>query len=242
MSTLLLRLAAPIQSWGDESKYEIRHTHREPTKSGVIGLAAAALGLSRDSREIPALAERLRMGVRVDQEGVILTDFQTALPPKRGKRGETKYSLAGELLMEDNPYVSTRYYLCDACFLVGLECSDGDFLRELAQAFGRPAFPLYLGRRACPPTLPVLLGIRDCSLEGALRGEPWLAAAWYRRKHPAAKLPILLESEKGQTAWHSVRDQPVSFSPIYRRYAFRAMGKEQSVSVVVEEHDPFSQL
>ena len=47
MATLLLRLAAPLQSWGADSKFETRKTNREPTKSGVIGLLAAALGLRR---------------------------------------------------------------------------------------------------------------------------------------------------------------------------------------------------
>ena len=47
MATLLLRLAAPLQAWGSDSKFETRKTNREPTKSGVIGLLAAALGLRR---------------------------------------------------------------------------------------------------------------------------------------------------------------------------------------------------
>ena len=51
MATLLLRLAAPLQAWGADSKFETRKTNREPTKSGVIGLLAAALGLRRDESE-----------------------------------------------------------------------------------------------------------------------------------------------------------------------------------------------
>ena len=51
MATLLLRLAAPLQSWGSDSKFETRKTDREPTKSGVVGLLAAALGLRRDDTE-----------------------------------------------------------------------------------------------------------------------------------------------------------------------------------------------
>lgn len=49
MATLLLRLAAPLQAWGADSKFETRKTNREPTKSGVIGLLAAALGLRQGS-------------------------------------------------------------------------------------------------------------------------------------------------------------------------------------------------
>ena len=51
MATLLLRLAAPLQAWGSDSKFETRKTDREPTKSGVVGLLAAALGLRRDDTE-----------------------------------------------------------------------------------------------------------------------------------------------------------------------------------------------
>ena len=67
MGTLLLRLAAPLQSWGEDSKFETRRTRREPTKSGVIGLLAAALGRRRD--EPLDDLRGLRFAVRVDQEG-----------------------------------------------------------------------------------------------------------------------------------------------------------------------------
>ena len=76
MSTLLLRLAAPMQAWGSDSRFEVRRTGREPTKSGVIGLLAAALGRSR-ADSVADLC-RLRLGVRVDQEGRLLRDFHTA--------------------------------------------------------------------------------------------------------------------------------------------------------------------
>ena len=58
MATLLLRLAAPLQAWGADSKFETRKTNREPTKSGVIGLLAAALGLERDQVQ-PYIAARV---------------------------------------------------------------------------------------------------------------------------------------------------------------------------------------
>ena len=69
MATLLLRLAAPLQAWGADSKFETRKTGREPTKSGVIGLLAAALGLRRDESEALTRLTGLRFGVRVEREG-----------------------------------------------------------------------------------------------------------------------------------------------------------------------------
>ena len=77
MSTLLLRLAGPMQSWGTQSRHSLRDTGQEPSKSGVIGLVAAALGRPRD-RDISDLAG-LRMGVRVDHEGRVSKDFHAAL-------------------------------------------------------------------------------------------------------------------------------------------------------------------
>ncbi len=76
MATLLLRLAAPLQAWGVDSKFETRQSLREPSKSGVIGLLAAALGCPRDL--LPEKLLALQMAVRVDQEGQLITDFHTA--------------------------------------------------------------------------------------------------------------------------------------------------------------------
>ena len=115
MATLLLRLAAPLQAWGADSKFETRKTAREPTKSGVIGLLAAALGLRRDETEPLTRLAQLRFGVRVEREGQLLVDFHMA-------RNEEK----------DRSYVTYRHYLEDAVFLVGLESEDTALLQELA--------------------------------------------------------------------------------------------------------------
>lgn len=72
---LLIRLAAPVQSWGVASRFARRDTHSRPTKSGVIGLCAAALGRSREG-DIDDLA-RLAFGVRADQPGTPLRDYHT---------------------------------------------------------------------------------------------------------------------------------------------------------------------
>ena len=76
MSTLLLRLAGPMQSWGTQSRFSVRDTGLEPSKSGVVGLLCAALGLPRHE-EVDHLAA-LSMGVRVDSEGALKMDYQTA--------------------------------------------------------------------------------------------------------------------------------------------------------------------
>ena len=122
MATLLLRLAAPLQSWGSDSKFETRKTDREPTKSGVVGLLAAALGLRRDDTEGLARLNGLRFAVRADQEGSLLVDFHTAKS-------------------RDTSYVTYRHYLQDAVFLAGLESEDEALLRELEDALQAPGLP-----------------------------------------------------------------------------------------------------
>ena len=119
MATLLLRLAAPLQAWGSDSKFETRKTDREPTKSGVVGLLAAALGLRRDDTEGLARLNGLRFAVRADQEGSLLVDFHTAKS-------------------RDTSYVTYRHYLQDAVFLAGLESEDEALLRELEAALRHP--------------------------------------------------------------------------------------------------------
>ena len=202
MSTLLLRLAAPLQSWGNESNFERRATHREPTKSGVVGLLAAALGRSRDEN-IDDLA-KLRFGVRVDKSGQIIRDYHTArLFKYDGKQDKPKH---------DRTYVTERYYLSDAVFLVGLE-GEKAFLKELENALNSPYYPLFLGRRACPPTGRLIMGIRDSALEDALTNEQWLSS------EKPTKITIFMDSS--EPTENRRRDVPVSFSQTHRKHAYR---------------------
>lgn len=214
MSTLLLRLAGPMQAWGAEAQFEIRKTNREPTKSGVIGLLAAALGLRRDE-PLTELAQ-LRFGVRVDREGVLLRDFHMA----RGQK---------------DAYVTTRYYLCDAVFLVGVSCEDEALMQRLAEAVACPAFPLFLGRRSCPPEGRVSLGLRRLPLEEALQCEPPLVQPG--GSHPN-QMRMMLDAPDGTAR---VRDVPVSFSPYHRQYAYRA-AQEIWQDWPAGEHDPMQEL
>ena len=202
MSTLLLRLAGPLQAWGTESKFETRRTEREPTKSGVVGLLMAALGCRRDDAQTLRQLDRLRMGVRVDQPGELLRDYHTAHPVK------------------GTGYITNRYYLADAVFVVGLESEDTALLRRLEAALHAPAFPLFLGRRACPPTLPLVLGVREAGLREALQGELWQAAPW-RRKKLDHRLKLVLEGAEAEGAVRRLRDRPLSFDITHRKYGFR---------------------
>ncbi|WP_229117654.1 type I-E CRISPR-associated protein Cas5/CasD [Enemella evansiae] len=198
----MLRLAGPLQSWGDGSRFQYRNSRRAPTKSGVLGLLAAAQGRRRTDSIEDLL--NLRFGVRVDQPGVVMTDYQTA-----HTRGPDKA-----------PVVSYRQYLADAAFVAGVE-AEPTVVETLAAAVRRPRFPLFLGRRSCPLSGRLFLGVRDGDLESGLADEGWVAAEWHRRRQPRrVDLPFYFDSPQGR---ESVRDNPVSFSPARRQYEWRTV-------------------
>ena len=200
MHTLLLRLIGPMQSWGIESRFSMRDTGREPSKSGVIGLLCAALGRPRKA-PLEDLTN-LRMGTRVDREGRMEMDFHTA---------KDVYKAGGGIKETD---VSRRYYLADAAFLVGLESHKLELLEKLHDALHDPVWPLYLGRKAFVPSSPIWLkdGLREGeSLERALQTYPFLG-----REDPHEKLRLMLDDNQGPILRS---DLPVSFAE--RRFATR---------------------
>lgn len=222
MSTLLLRLASPLQSWGSDSKFEVRQTGREPTKSGVIGMISSALGRKRN--EPVEDLSCLKFGIRADREGTFIEDFHTARSEKTS-------------------YITRRYYLSDAVFTVGLESEDTDFLKELEYALKHPVYPLFLGRRSCPPTLPVVLGIREKSLADALKTEPF-----FDKRHEKGRVRIVLDDAENRNIETRIKDVPISFSQELRLFGYRTT-TEDFITICDEitdenktEHDAFKEL
>lgn len=229
MATLLLRLAGPMQAWGTDSKVDTRTAGTQPSKSGVVGMIAAAMGRSRDESVDDIAA--LRFGVRTDQEGTVLRDYHTVHHPTDSKR----------------TYITNRYYLEDAVFLIGLE-GDESMLHSIDEAVTHPYYPLFMGRRSCPVTGRVSLGIRDKTLREALENEPWLASDWYKRRHKKdASQELTIDCDNPEKGY-LVRDVPISFSQKRRKYGFR---KVETTAVVhsgeksnecTTEHDAFDGL
>lgn len=220
MTTLLLRFAGPMQSWGTQSHFKVRDTDREPSKSGVIGLLCAALGRPRDATLEDLVT--LRMGVRVDREGILRVDYQTAGGVHR--RGD-HYGVAKASGATPETVDSRRYYLADADFLVGLEGDDA-LLRALNAAVRAPVWPLYLGRKSFVPAVPVHLpdgpplgpGLRAHGLEEALRTYDWPLAP--SSAEGRRQLRLVLDAPTGLGG--EVRlDVPLSFEPEDRRFTAR---------------------
>lgn len=219
MSTLLLRLAGPMQAWGTQSRFRHRDTGLEPSKSGVVGLLCAALGRPR-TEPVDDLAA-LRMGARVDREGTLRADYHTAGGIHR--RGEV-YGVYKADGGAPETLPSTRYYLADADFLVGLAGAD-DLLADLDRALAAPHWQVFLGRKAFVPAAPIRLpdGLRvGVGLEDALAGYAWprfdlpVPPVEQRPSH----LRLALEVSAG-TGEEVRRDQPVGAAFHLRRFAPR---------------------
>jgi CRISPR system Cascade subunit CasD len=167
-NTLFLRLEGPLQSWGERAHWSVRDTAPEPTKSGVVGLLACALGLSSDD-DLTALSAQIRLAVRCDRPGESLRDYHTVLDGFVTGEGKIKIN---QKTGKAQTVISERFYLCDASFL-GVVRADPAVVDRLAAAVQAPVWPVYLGRKSCPPALPVYEGVGDyASLETALSGWP----------------------------------------------------------------------
>jgi CRISPR system Cascade subunit CasD len=241
-----MRLAGPMQSWGTDSRFDIRFTGREPSKSGVIGLLCAALGKPREERPgdgYPTLAELsgLRMGVRVDRPGTLRVDYQTAGGTHRA--GES-YGVVRASGARGETVQSRRYYLADADFLVGLEGEDA-LLRRLEGALRRPVWQLCLGRKAFVPGVPVWLPdagpdgewwsmpLREAlGVSDGARGYPWRPR--HARERRPERLRVVLDAAPGPDA--AVRqDVPVDFAA--RRFRPRYVVTAWVERPGVEERD-----
>jgi len=174
-NTLFLRLASPLQSWGENSQWSMRRTAPEPTKSGIVGLLACALGWA-DDEHICDLAQRICIGVRCDVPGTPapLYDYHTVgggydEPQLLTAEGKPKY-----VTNTKRPHTEPtwRYYLCDASFLIAVQ-SDADTIAQLSQAIQFPVWQIYLGRKSCVPTRPIFDGTGDyAELQSALEQYP----------------------------------------------------------------------
>lgn len=210
MKTILLKFAGPLQSWGTDSNFETRHTDTHPSKSAVIGLLAASLGLRRDNQDICRLNE-LSYAVRVDQEGTLIRDYHTA----------HQYKPNGDL---KRTYVTNRYYISDAVFVAAVSHEDSAWIESIAQALKSSYFQPFLGRRSIPLTADFYMGIFDGGIIDVLSKYPWQASKWYqnRSREKISSLFIYADGHLGAKDRYFIRkDKVVSFSQQERKFGFR---------------------
>lgn len=228
-ATLVLRLAAPIQAWDAHTYGGTPSDGRQaptppgsplrvaPTHSGLIGMLAAALGRPRGSDTSDL--QRLTVTIRIDQPGRVGREFWTRGHSSAGSgRGRT---------------LRTGIWAEDAIYLA---CIGGprDLLESIAHALTAPAYPLYLGKRSCPATPPLLLGLTDTDPLTVAQSHEWIAAPWYQnaaghqpelpihhahpgRRHAANTITPAGDSPaKRDTDWFAAVDEPDAHAGSWR--------------------------
>jgi CRISPR system Cascade subunit CasD len=175
MQFLLFTLYAPFAAMGEIALGERRMGYARPTRSGVLGMVAAALGWKRDDPGHARLDESVNFAVRIEVPGRPFTDYHTAQTPQQ-RRNAVLSTRRAELQVDDlNTVLSVREWRSDALYtcalwpradpLIGLEM--------IADALRQPRFTLYLGRKAGPLGLPLSpRTIESASLVDAYERDP----------------------------------------------------------------------
>ena len=208
---LILRLEGPLQAWGDVALDPRRPTLPFPSRSALAGLLANALGWRyRDAAQLTTLQDALRYAVREERSPTEVIDYQTAeLDDANKDDGWTSW---GQEDRGKGTQILWKHYLADGCFRVALTVSEGApvTLDQLAEALRRPARPLFLGRKSCPPSGPVLEPLRVTA------ASPWEAL---RRLAPAGhdQPPFRCWCDVGE-----VPAEPGSVREVWDRRDFRS--------------------
>jgi CRISPR system Cascade subunit CasD len=203
-----MRLDGPLQAYGTHARFELRDTGTHPTVSAVTGMIACALGWSRETPLGP-LAD-LEIAVRVDQPGRILRDFQTV--------GIEGWRSAAGKVTKGEAKLCTRFYLQDAVFVVAVGHPDPDLIARIDEALARPYWPVYLGRKSCPPAAPIRIGTRDQDPLDAL------ATLAYQGHRPVAPATLTVVVTDPTGAGEAVQDVPLGFDS--RRYTLRTTRRD----------------
>ncbi|WP_367342267.1 type I-E CRISPR-associated protein Cas5/CasD [Limosilactobacillus sp.] len=208
MKTLIIKLAGPFQSYGNEATFNRRTIYHYPSKSAVIGIIAAALGYHRDNPDILKL-NNIQYGVRIDQPGTIMTDFQIV-----------KYNI------KKSPKITYRDYLQDAVFVVGI-AGDDALISKIEKDLHHPHFQLYLGRRANVPAGLLLTSLmNESNLVDVLAHYPWQASVWYQKKQHSATYSaevIVDENLLNNKLNYFVKDNVGNFNQSNRFHTYRSV-------------------
>lgn len=142
-------LSAPLQSWGEDARWDQRTTAAMPTKSAVIGLLGCCLGISRGDEKLNRLNDQLMIAVRADRPGRVMTDYHTV----QGTGG-VFLNAEGKPRSGGDTIITPKQYLQDARFTVFLWGNE-ETLASCFQAMEHPKWAIYLGRKSCVPAVPV---------------------------------------------------------------------------------------
>lgn len=144
-----MRLEGVLQSWGEMSKWNHRDTATFPTKSGIVGLIGCAMGIPRGDDRLVELSNSIDLAVRADRAGDVETDYHTVSSQSMLTAERKPRTLS-------NTIITPRAYLNDASFLVAISSESDTLLDEIEVALKNPKWTVYLGRKACAPSQPII--------------------------------------------------------------------------------------
>jgi CRISPR system Cascade subunit CasD len=214
---LIFQLSAAFASFGDVAGHERRGSWGWPGRSAILGLLAAAQGIRRDG-DFSAL-DALRVAVAVFDAGAPLRDYHTVqtVPTAAARRPQSRPDALRTAGGAANTTITLRDYRTGVLYGVAVA---GDGLHPLAEALERPAFHLYLGRKACPlnaPLDPQIVRAADpAEALARLRLPPWAAGAEARELHadagmfpdPAPRQEIRHDAALDRRLWHFAKLAP----------------------------------
>ncbi len=155
---LVFQLYAPLVSWGTQAVGQERPSEDHPGRSAILGLLAAGLGIDRqDDAQHAALSKACKLGVKQYSPGLALRDFHTIQVPPANKKSRHLYTRRDELREPKlGTILSFRSYLQSSFNLAAVVSNHSDYpCKKLMDALLEPHFQLYLGRKSCPPALPL---------------------------------------------------------------------------------------
>lgn len=233
---LVFRLYGPMASWGGIAVGEYRPAERSPSKSAVLGIVAAALGIRRDDTAGQA---RLREGYQVASithtPGTLLRDYHTTqVAPEIAKKRYWRFSTRREEMSiprdDLSTILSTREYLCDVVYTVCLRAVEDNppyLLAEIAERLRHPVFVPYLGRKSCPVALPLQPQVVEgATLREALERATFHDGPYLRQIPGRTEMGILCWEGNGETGFatgtrYTVQRRDVPLDTMKRLFAER---------------------
>lgn len=211
---LVFQLHGPMASWGVDAPGEVRHSHELPSRSALLGLLAAALGIRRDEEErLNAFNRHYQFLLCASGNPRWARDYHTVQMPKEVRKA--RYFSRREELQDPellSALISRRDYYTDAWWMIAVSATpDAPYtLAQLQTSLQHPVFPLYLGRKSHPLALPLAPQLLEGSAAGVLRE----AYRWYQDQFNALKLPLpRLQNE----CWWEGEHDGLTASKILRR-------------------------
>jgi len=215
---LVFHLYGPLASWGETAVGEFRPSSDHPSRSAVLGLVAASLGVRREDEEtLRRIAQSYALAIAVVSSGTLLRDYHTAAVPPSGKgKNRRRYATRKDELSGPRDglatILSSRDYRCDAHYMVCLwpRTDDVPFsLPEIRSALASPRFVPYLGRKSCVLSLPMK---PEC-IDAENSGEALQSCAG----NISDFLSGLRQNQKVRVFWSSGDDTGIAATQVVRR-------------------------